>query len=107
MNTGFDTGKRDKNGKPIKIGDRVRYREYRESMRVTSTQDVWGRDVQLCRHEAYIEPEKEKITEGTVVYSKTWTGAVVIFNDYLLDSGNKEKQLYCIQQSGNEWLEVI
>jgi hypothetical protein len=74
-------GRSDKNGVPIKCGDCVLVTERRAKYLATSTEDGWGRDIPLCRHDHYIVPEEIKVSRGTIVYSEHFCGFRVHFID--------------------------
>ena len=92
----METGKFDSAGKPILCGDRVRYYEQKPGYRETTAEDGWGRDIPLCRHDQRDIPPREKTIEGVVVYDTVFTGFVVRFDDYMLETGNKQQQLYIL-----------
>ena len=99
MKAGTGTGKLDDNGLEIKLGDRVCFYEFKKGYIETHDQDGWGRTVELCRHDQYSVPDKEKEIKGTVIYSEKFTGFIVEFEDYMLDSGRKEQNLYMLGRS--------
>ena len=93
MFEGVYVGRKDSNGKRIKCGDRVSYYEFQEAYLQTHSEDGWGRTRRLCKHEQYIVPCEKKTTNGTVVYNQEHTEFQILFDDYLLNSGNKEMPL--------------
>ena len=101
MFEGMETGKKDDNGRMIKCGDKVEFYQYKEAYRETTTEDGWGREVKLCRHDQRDIPPREKIIRGTVVYSPRFTGFLVEFEEYMLETGCKEQNLYMLGKSVN------
>ena len=96
MIKGISTGRKDANGIEIKCGDRISYYELKEGYTETQTQDGWGRNVTLCRHDQYEVPNREKTIYGTVVYDPESTGFVVEFDDYMLHTCRKDQPLYML-----------
>ena len=86
-------GRKDSTGRRIKCGDRVSYYEFQEEYLQTHSEDGWGRSIKLCKHEQFIVSSEEKTTEGIVIYDPEHTEFKVKFDDYLLNSGNKEMPL--------------
>jgi len=101
MFDGLGLGKLDDNGVEIKCGDRVSFYQFKKGYTERHSQDGWGRDVELCRHDQYKVPDTEKTIEGTVVYSERGTGFIVEFDDFMLDSGRKSQDLYMLGKSVN------
>ena len=96
MLNGISTGRKDAKGVEIKCGDRVSYYEFKEEYIETQTQDGWGRNVILCRHDQYKVPKTEKTIYGTVVYDPVSTGFVVKFEEYMLDTCRKDQPLHVL-----------
>ena len=46
-------------------------------------------------------PAREKTIQGTVTYSPASTGFIVEFDDYMLETGRKEQNLYMLGKSIN------
>ena len=107
MFLGEYTGRRDTNGDEIKCGDKVEYTEWREAYTETTTEDGWGRTIQLCNHEQYKVPRKEKTLIGIVKYSAKGTGFIVQFYHYMLNSGKKSEDLYMLLYGRTSKLVVI
>ena len=101
MFEGMETGKEDDHGKMIKGGDRVEFYQWKEPYTMTETEDGWGRTVKLCRHDQRDVPAREKTIQGTVTYSPASTGFIVEFDDYMLETGRKEQNLYMLGKSIN------
>lgn len=107
MLNGVLCGVVDSNKVTIKCGDVVEYYEFKEGYTERHAQDGWGRTVALCRHDQYKVPDKEKTIRGKVVYSAKFTGFIVEFEDYMLDSGRKDQNLYMLLNSGKCRLTVV
>jgi hypothetical protein len=105
---GISTGRKDSNGIEIKNGDKVLYTQFKKGYLCTSSQDGWGRSISLCRHDQYVIPDKTKLLNGVVMYDQHFTGFIVKFDDYLIDSGRDSDNLYCIlNMKDSERFEVI
>ena len=87
-------GRLDKNGVPIKCGDHVEVTERKDSYRVTSTEDGWGKTVSLCRHDQFIVPAEVKVSHGVVKYSERFCG----FNICFVDRRSREDFLYMFKE---------
>ena len=79
--SGFPIGRSDKNGVPISCGDRVIVTERTPAYLQTTTQDGWGRDVPLCRHDQQLVAEKVEVFRGVVGYSERFCAFRVHFSD--------------------------
>jgi hypothetical protein len=93
---GFDTGRLDSNGKPIKCGDTIEFYEFKEGYTERYSEDGWGRQIRLCRHDQYKVPNKESTIRGVVTYSSQHTGFVVQFDEYMLNTSRDEQLLYIL-----------
>jgi len=100
MFEGMDTGLLDRNGKPIRCGDRIVLHEHKDAYTQTWAEDGWGRDIRLCQHEYINVPAKDKSTEGTVVYNPKFARFCVDLDDYMLDTGVKDPDLHRVMYSG-------
>lgn len=104
---GKSTMRTDSNGEYIHCGDIVEYTEWREPETVTTSEDGWGRTIQLCSHDQYTEPKKELTLTGQVLYSISRAGFVVEFNEYMLGTGNKCQDLFMLLFGKRDKLVVI
>jgi len=93
---GFDTGRVDSNGKPIRCGDTIEFYEFKEGYTEQYSEDGWGREIRLCSHDQYEVPNKKSIIRGVVTYSSKWTGFVVQFDEYMLNTARDEQLLYIL-----------
>lgn len=93
---GFDTGRVDSNGKPIRCGDTIEFYEFKEGYYEAYTEDGWGREIRLCSHNQYEVPNKESTIRGVVTYSSQWTGFVVQFDEHMLNTARDEQLLYIL-----------
>ena len=108
MEIGVLTGRKDSNGVDIRCGDTVIYTQFKNGYRVAHKQDIWGRTRGVCRHDQIVVPDKTKETKGVVTYSESFTGFIIEFDDYLIDSGCKSQNLYvALYLDKNEKLVVI
>ena len=101
MFLGEFVGKKDDKGREIKCGDIVEFYQYKEGYLETHSQDGWGREVILCRHDQYEVPPQEKTIRGVVKYDPKITGFIVEFEDYLLDTFRKTESLFMLGKSIN------
>ena len=108
MDIGALTGRKDSNGVDIKCGDTVIYTQFKNGYRETHTQDGWGQTIALCRHDQRDIPDKTKDIKGVVTYSERFTGFIIEFDDFFIDSGRKSENLYIVLNlDKNEKLVVI
>lgn len=92
MFEGLPTGRKDCIGIEIRCGDKVSYYQFKKGYI-----DTYSRDgVRLCHCQQHEVPDREKTITGVVVYDPSCTGFVVMFDDYMLDSGMKEEDLYML-----------
>jgi len=102
MFEGLGVGRADDNGVEIKCGDRVLFHQFTDEYIQTHSQDGWGRDVKLCRHDQRTIEAKEKTIEGSVFYDPETTSFSVKFDEYLLDSGIKIQNLSFLLRKFNK-----
>lgn len=93
---GFDTGRLDSNGTPIRCGDTIEFYEFKEGYIERYSEDGWGREIQLCHHDQYRVPNKESTIRGVVTYSEKFTGFEVQFDECMLNTSRKEQLLYIL-----------
>src|SRR5271165_2464904 len=66
---GEDIGRTDDLGRVLRCGDRVKLTVRRKDHTIKSTQDGWGRDIQLAHSDWQVIPKQEKTFYGTITYS--------------------------------------
>jgi hypothetical protein len=102
MFSGMKTGLKDHKGTDIRCKDRIIFYEFKKGYIETHSEDGWGRDFRLCRHDQYKVPDKEKTILGTVRYNPETASFVVIFDEYMLDSGRKKEELSILLAQSTE-----
>ena len=93
MNEGQETGLLDANGQMICLGHTVQYYHRKNAHTPTTTQDGWGREIPLCKHDQVEVPAKEKMITGLVRYDPDMCCFFVQFGNYMLDTGVKRESL--------------
>ncbi len=81
MFEGMSVGRTDSAGRDIRCDCRVLFHEHMDGFRVTSTEDGWGRDRPLCRHDQLDVPSQDKDYFGRVVYSESMCQFVVKWDE--------------------------